>query len=60
MYMPENTTLVPLLLNGAYVSELCRPTANNKFTRAQAKLTRAWALVGLGVDTPLPTYKLLS
>ena len=46
--MPENTTLVPLLLNGTYASELCRPTANNKFTSTQAKLTRAWALVGLG------------
>ena len=58
--MLENTTLVPLLLNGAYASELCRPIANNKFTRAQAKLTRTWALVGLGVDTPLPTSKLVS
>ena len=58
--MPENTTLVPLPLNGAYASELCRPTANNKFIRAQAKLSRAWALVSPGIDKPLPTYKLVS
>ena len=51
--MPENTALLPLPLNSAYASKLCGPTANNKFTRAQAKLTRAWILIGPGVDTPL-------
>ena len=30
------------------------PTVHHKFTRAQVKLTKAWALVGPGVDTPLP------
>ena len=51
--MPENIKLVLLPLNSAYASELCRPTANDKFTRTQAKLTRAWALIGPGVDMPL-------
>ena len=44
--MMNNTKLVPLPLNGAYASELLRPTINHKFTRAQVKLTRAWILVG--------------
>ena len=30
------------------------PIVHHKFTRAQVKLTKAWALVGPGVDTPLP------
>ena len=29
------------------------PTANHKIIRAQVNLTRAWALVGPGADTPL-------
>ena len=45
--------VVLLLLNGAYASEPCRPIVNHKFTRAQVKLTSAWALVGPGVDTLL-------
>ena len=58
----NSTKLVLLLLNGAYasLSELFRPAVNRKFTRAdtgQIKLTRVWALVGPGVDTPLLVYQ---
>ena len=45
--------VVLLLLNGAYASEPYRPIVNHKFTRAQVKLTSAWALVDPGIDTPL-------
>ena len=53
----NTTKLVPLPLNGAYASKLLRPTVNHKFTRAQVKLTRAWALVDPGVDMPQDTSK---
>ena len=50
----NNTKLhFSIAANSVYASELCRPTANHKFTRTQVNLTRAWALVGPGVDTPL-------
>ena len=48
-----------LSLNGAYQSELFRPTLNHKFSRAQVKLTRACALVGPAVDTPLYTIGMM-
>ena len=47
------TKFVLFPLNSAYASESFRPTANQKFTWAQVKLTRAYDLVGLGVDTSL-------